>query len=90
MNRLQPIASSSSSLSPFVAALLRCWESLRCTVSGWFFQDSPASLQSAMQGPGVVICYECRRRVSAAEIRAGLHDHPKASSAAAGQHAQKQ
>jgi len=89
MNPLQPIASSSSH-SPFVAALLRRWESLRCAVSGWFFQESPPSLQSVMQGPGVVICYQCRRRVSAEEIRAGLHDHPKAASAAAGQHAQKQ
>ena len=89
MNRLQPIAPSPSR-PPFTAALLRVWQTLRRAVSAWFFEDSPSSLEAASRPASVVICYHCRRRVSAEEIRTGLHDHPKAASAAAGQHAQEQ
>lgn len=89
MNQFQPI-SSTTAVSPMRNRLTRMFHLLRRALLFWL-EDQPATLlhMSRSPRPGVVICYECRRRVTQQELAAGLHNHAKAA-AASGTHAQEQ
>ena len=88
MNQLQPISSGTVSSSTW-NQLSRLWCWVRRILLFWL-EDEPATLlHMSRPKPGVVICYECRRRVTQRELDAGLHNHAKAA-AASGTHAQEQ
>ncbi|HEU5451628.1 MAG TPA: hypothetical protein VFU76_06565 [Terriglobales bacterium] len=89
MSQFQPISSTAVS-SPLRDTLNRVLRALRRSLLFWL-EDEPATLlhMSRTPQPGVVICYECRCRVTQHELDAGLHNHAKAA-AASGTHAQEQ
>lgn len=87
MNGFQPMPVVHS--QPRRNFLARVWQTFCQSLRSWVSQEPPASISTGRRG-AVVICYECRRRVSAEEIASGMHDHPKSSAAAAGSQANEQ
>jgi hypothetical protein len=90
MNRFQPISSTAATVS-FWTRVSHFLTGLRRGLLFWL-EDEPATLLHMTGGAksGIVICYECRRRVTEQELAAGLHNHAKAAAAADGTHAQEQ